>query len=328
MKKDTTYGNDLINNVFYIISGLVGNVTILSLICAAFPAVYFLGFLFMPESPVYLMSQGKTLEARNSLIYLRGAGVDIDQELKAIKNYIDESISTDGTFKDLIATRANVKALFIAFALMIFQQLTGITAVIFFLGQIFRSAGIREYSTVIVGFTQVISTYLAAVFFTTSGRRPMLILSNLVMGVSVTSLGIYLIFNAMVAKSVWVPTMCLSTFVSFYSIGVGPIPWLMLRELFPVNIKRRSTAISAGVNWFMAFLVTFFYNNMVESVGTGWVLCNFGIICGISATFVYFVVPETKGKTIVHIHNELSRKSGLRRHRHIIEIESVSVSSR
>lgn len=134
-----------------------------SLISAAVPMIYFIAFLFMPESPVYLMTQGKTIEARNSLLYIRGIGCDIDYELGVIRNYIKECISSEGTFKDLIATKANMKALFISFGLMAFQQLSGITAIIFYLQKIFDSSGSSfspQSSAVIVGVIQVNNTYL------------------------------------------------------------------------------------------------------------------------------------------------------------------------
>ncbi|XP_077283533.1 facilitated trehalose transporter Tret1-like [Arctopsyche grandis] len=317
--------------LFGFLAGMAGNVTVLSLICAIVPAVYFVAFLFMPESPVYLMTQGKVVEARNSLLYIRGIGCDIDEELTRIKEYIIKTTAMQGRFKDMIATRSNVKALVVAFTLMVFQQLSGISALIFYMGKIFSMSGTKitpETSAVIVGIIQVASAYMSAAFLSRIGRRPMLILSNLFMGANIAGLGIYFHLNAMTDTEDyhWVPIVCLSGYVSLYSIGIGPIPWLMLREIFPSNIRRRATAIAAGLNWFLAFAVTKFYQNMVDSVGIGWVLWNFGSICAIAATFVYFFVPETKDKSLDQIHKELNGNK-LRKHRHIIEIDSISIAS-
>lgn len=286
----------------------------------------------MPESPVYLMTQGKTVEARNSLLYIRGIGCDIDQELVRIQNYIRECIDKEGNFKDLISTRSNLKAMIVALTLMIFQQLTGISAIIFYMGKIFASTNSSfspVASTVIVGIIQVGSTYASAAFLSRIGRRPMLMLSNLIMAISVAGLGIYFHLSIMNDEEFynWIPILCISTYVSFYSIGVGPIPWQMLREIFPSNVRRRATAISAGLCWFMAFGVTKYYQNMANSVGIGWVLWNFGTVCAIGVVFVYFCVPETKDKSIEQIHKELNGSNPPTKHRHIIEIDSISIAS-
>lgn len=127
-------------------------------------------------------------------------------------------------------------------------------------------------------------------------------------------------------KNSWMPILCLSFFVSFYSVGVGPIPWLMLREIFPTNIRRRATAISAGVNWFFAFIITKVYQNMIDSVETGWVLWNFAMVCTVAAIFVYFMVPETRGKTLEQIQKQLTGSGVQKRHRHIIEFETITMS--
>lgn len=296
--------------------------------CASVPTAFFVAFIFLPESPAYLMSQGKFHQAKAALRYFRGIDNDIDSEIKALKEYLRSTAKNRVTFKQLLSTRSTVKALVMSFGLMIFQQMSGIYPVLFFAQKIFTEFSISlnpSGAAIILGFCLVSSTYFSTMLLKVVRRRVLLMASFTAMAVNLGSLAIYfhLSFSKVSTNQTWVPLFTLCLFVSFYAAGVGPIPWLMLREIFPANVRRRATAITAGFHWFLAFGVTKMYQNLIFMVGPGWTLWHFAVTCLIGTIFVYFFVPETKGRSLEEIQDEFEGIHKKKQHRHVIEVETV-----
>ncbi|XP_041985361.1 facilitated trehalose transporter Tret1-like [Aricia agestis] len=309
--------------------GLVQSTSWLSMLCAIIPVAFFIAFIFLPESPAYLMSQGKFTEAKASLTYFRGIDNDIDSEFKILKENLRNYAKNRVTFKELFSTKSTIKALVVSYGLMVFQQMSGIYPVLFYAESIFTKFSISLTSSaasVILGFCLVTATYFSTMFLKRIRRRVLLLTSFLSMAVSLGSLAIYYHLRAsnMSTSNTWVPVFSLCLFVSVYAAGVGPIPWLMLREIFAPNVRRRATAITAGFHWFLAFGVTKLYYNLVVVVGPGWTLWHFAVTCLIGAIFVFFFVPETKGRTLEEIHDEFDGIHTPRKHTHVIQIEAVT----
>ena len=315
--------------LFGYIIGMVENTTWLSVLCASIPVAFFIAFIFLPESPAYLMSQGKFHEAKAALRYYRGIDNDIDGELKALKEYIRNSVKNKMTFKKLFSTRSTVKALVVSFGLMIFQQFSGIYPILFYAKQVFKNFAVSlnpPSSAIILGFCLVSSTYFSTMLLKVVRRRVLLMLSFFLMALNLGGLAIYYHLKQpnMASSNTWIPLFTLCLYVSVYAAGVGPIPWLMLREIFPPNVTRRATAITAGFHWFLAFGVTKLYQNLEDLIKPGWTLWHYAVTCIIGLIFVFFFVPETKGRTLEDIQNEFAGIQKKKKHRHVIEVESVS----
>lgn len=315
--------------LFGYIIGLIENSSWISVLSASVPIAFFIAFIFLPESPAYLMSQGKAPEAKAALRYYRGIDNDIDGEIKALREFLRNSAKNRVTFKELFCTRATIKALVVSFGLMIFQQLCGIFAVLFYAKKIFETFAISlnpPSAVIILGFCLVSSTYFSTMLLKVVRRRMLLLISFSLMALNLGGLAIYyhLKVSTLSSDNTWVPLFTLCLFVSFYAAGVGPIPWLMLREIFPPNVTRRATAITAGFHWFLAFGVTKLYQNLEDLIKPGWALWHFSVSCVIATIFVYFFVPETKGRTLQEIQNEFEGIHKKKRHRHVIEVESMS----
>lgn len=313
----------------FFIPGMIENSTWFSVLCASIPIAFFVAFIFLPESPAYLMSQGKFHEAKAALRYFRGIDNDIDSEIKTLKEYIRNSAKNKVTFKALFSTRATVKAIVVSFGLMIFQQMSGIYPVLFYARKIFETFSISlnpPGAAIILGFCLVSSTYFSTMLLKVVRRRVLLMISFSAMAVSLGCLGVYYHLKAsnISLSNTWIPLFALCVFVSVYAAGVGPIPWLMLREIFPQNVTRRATAITAGVHWFLAFGVTKLYQNLIDKVKPGWTLWHFAVVCIVGAIFVYFFVPETKGRTLQDIQDEFDGIHKKKKHRHVIEVVSMS----
>lgn len=277
------------------------------------------------------MSQGKFSEAKAALLCYRGIDNDIDGEIKALKEHIRNSVKNKTTFKMLFSTRSTVKALVVSFGLMIFQQLSGIYPVLFYAKKMFKNFAISlslPSAAIILGFCLVSSTYFSTMLLKVVRRRILLMLSFFLMALSLGGLAIYYHMKfdtlGMSSNNTWIPLFTLCLYVSVYAAGVGPIPWLMLREIFPPNVTRRATAITAGFHWFLAFGVTKLYQNLEDLIKPGWTLWHFAVTCIIGAIFVFFFVPETKGRTLEDIQNEFAGIPKTKKHRHVIEVESAS----
>lgn len=146
-----------------------------------------------------------------------------------------------------------------------------------------------------------VATYVASLGIDRFGRRPLLLLSVFMMAISTTVLGAYFFFknqNIDVSAFSWVPIASLCSFLIAFAIGFGPIPWLYLSEIYSKQIAGYACSTVCLFNWLFVFVVTRFFPTMkmwVGFAGTFWV---FSIISFSGVLFVYFLVPETKGKTL------------------------------
>lgn len=109
-----------------------------------------------------------------------------------------------------------------------------------------------------------------------------------------------------VAQISWLPVVSLVIFISTYSVGWGPLPWAVMGEMFASNVKAKASGITVSVCWFLAFLITKFSKNMEDSFGNYATFWMFGALSVVSVLFTVFLLPETKGKSLQQIQDELN----------------------
>jgi sugar porter (SP) family MFS transporter len=300
----------------YLLGGTVASFKCLALASSVFPILFLVGFSFMPETPVYLYGKGRVDAARKSLEYFRGRHYNLDEELLRIADDIKEANTNKAKLSDLFSCRATLNGLIVSLGLMVFQQMSGINAVLFYTGNIFAETGslmAPDTSAILVGTVQLIATLLSTLLIDRAGRKILLFISSFVMCVCLVSLGIYFHLKQTHDLSYLsvLPLVTLAVFIVVFSIGLGPIPWIMMGEIFTPKNKGVASSVSASFNWILAFTVTNQFQNMTGTWGTGVTFIIFGIICGIGALFVGFLVPETKGKDIDEVQNLLLESSVL-----------------
>jgi len=186
----------------------------------------------------------------------------------------------------------------------------------FYCDTIFETAGSDidpKVSTIIIGAVSVLATLLSSLVVDRLGKRFLLFNSTLFMGISGTILGIFftleerdLLDESVRANLGFVPITCLSVFVTVFSLGIGPIPWILSAELFPPEIKSFGTGAATTINWFTGFLVTKFYLDIKDTVGGDVTFYIFSLVAFVATVFTYYYVPETKGKTLEQIQKELN----------------------
>ncbi|XP_044250681.1 facilitated trehalose transporter Tret1 isoform X1 [Drosophila takahashii] len=280
----------------------------LSMLCLVIPIVLLIGLFFLPETPVYLLKRGKRSEANSALKWLWGDYCNTTSAIQVIQNDLDQT-GADASMMDLFSNRASRKGLVISVLLMFFQQFSGINAVIFFMNQIFEESKSLDAGvcTMIVGVVQVIMTLVSSLLIEKAGRKILLVFSSSVMTVCLAMLGA---FNTMknhgdVSSLDWLPLLCIVLFIVSFSVGYGPIPWMMMGELFMPDVKGTAVSLSVMMNWVCVFLVTWLFGQL-KSVGTDVPFWFFSGWMAVATAYVAIALQETKGKTASQIQSWLS----------------------
>ncbi|XP_001664195.2 facilitated trehalose transporter Tret1-2 homolog [Aedes aegypti] len=293
--------------------GAAVNVQMLSIICGVIPVAFGLIFLCMPESPHHFIGKGRDVDASKSLRWLRGISYDSRAEIEALKAENARIREENITFVQSFKQRATIRALAISLGLMFFQQLSGLYAVIFYTPTIFANANIGSDNTtisIIVGIIQVDATLLATFMVDKTGRRILLIISDFFMAISTILLAVYFQLmekDATLLKNLeWLPTLAVCLFITMFSIGYGPIPWLMVGELFANNAKAYVSPLVGVFTWTLAFLITKIFPYLPDALGIAGVFWLFSGLSLVGTVFVFFIVPETKGIALEDIQRMLS----------------------
>lgn len=268
----------------------------------------------MPESPYYYAGKGQKSDALNALQFLRGQSLDVVQdEMTVIQGEVEEAMANKGTLIDLVRNVGNRKALIISAGLIIFQQLSGINVVLFNSQSIFVSANTGldpAIAAIIIGAVQVGSSGLTPIIADRLGRKVILLISAFGMAVGLAGLGGFFYVQQVVgdpSNITWLPVPALVVFNIVYCIGFGPLPWAVLGEMFPANVKSIASSIVASTCWILGFVVTRWYPAL-DALGSYYAFWLFGIFCVVAFFFTLFVVMETKGLSLQQIQDRLNGK--------------------
>ena len=255
------------------------------------------------DTPRYLLMNGQKKEALQALAWLRGPVADIDEECRDIEENLPDKSETlalgEFTKQELLAP------LKVSVGLVSFQQLTGINAVMFFTVSIFESAGYEngQGATVMVGLMQVVFTVAACFLMDRAGRRILLIVAGIGMTLSCVALGYYYYVLSIGTGSNlgWLALTSVIAYIIAFSLGWGPIPMLVMSEIFPVKARGSASAISTACSWIISFVVTNQFAALQGAVGAHGAFWLFGMFCCLGTVFVWRTVPETKGKSLEDI---------------------------
>ncbi|XP_028090459.1 sugar transporter ERD6-like 7 isoform X3 [Camellia sinensis] len=267
-------------------------------------AILIFGLFFIPESPRWLAKVGQRKEFEAALQKLRGKDADTSQEAAEIQDYI-ETLQQFPKAKllDLFQTRY-LFSVIIAVGLMVCQQLGGINGVCFYNTSIFESAGFpSNVGTIIYACLQVVITALGATLIDKAGRKPLILVSasGLVLGSVLTAIAFYLKTYEIApeASPIFAVTGIL-VYIGSFSIGMGAVPWIIMSEIFPINVKGIAGSLTTLVTWIMAWLASYTFNYLMSWSSYGTFIL-YGAVNAIAIVFVVKVVPETKGRTLEQI---------------------------
>lgn len=288
------------------------SILVFNLVLAVFPAVYLVLFFFLgPESPHYYVLKEKSAEAKDALHKIRSGGNKaIEEELNEMQEKIKEE--GHGTFPDIFRSKGLTKAFLISVGLVSFQQFSGVNAILFYAQTIFKEAGTTldpEICSIIIGCTQFATSFLTPLVIEKLGRKILLLISAVGMTISEVPLGVYCYLkddDKDVSSISFLPILCLIAYIITYNMAFSSIPWAMMGELFPANVKSVASSSTAAICWFLGFFITKYFESVSKSIGMGQCFWIFGGCCAVSVPFCLFYVIETKGKSLREIQNDLN----------------------
>ncbi len=287
--------------VDYALAGIEGWRWMLGL--AAVPAaILAVGMWFMPNSPRWLVSYNRTFQARIVLQRIRGTE-DVDQEIQDIHESLVEKHSKN--WSELLNPSIR-PALIVGVGLAAFQQLTGINTVIYYAPTIFqmagfKSAGVSILATVGVGVVNVLMTLVAIWLIDRVGRRALLLYGIIGMVIGLGTLGLAFQVSALAGALGWIAAGSLMLYIGSFAVSLGPVFWLLVSEIYPLRVRGLGMSAASMVNWGTNLVVALTFLTLIDIVGrpgTFWLYAFVGIGAWI---FTYFVVPETKGRTLEDI---------------------------
>ena len=272
---------------------------------AALPAIILLvGGSFLPESPRFLYKIGKFDEARAVLVRLRGT-TDVADELATIE---ENSKQQAGTFKDLFS-KLTRPALIAAVGLCIFQQITGCNTVLYYAPTIFTQVGLGKSSAILgtvgIGVISVVITGIAVLIMDKFNRRSLLIFGSTGMAISLFALTIVTQLSAGTsAFTSTVVLLALAVYIVFFSATWGPIAWVVMAEVFPLNVRGLGTGFASVIDWFADLMVSLTFPVMLSAMGT-YIFAVYGVICLLAIYFIKNFVFETRGVSLEEIEQHL-----------------------
>lgn len=263
--------------------------------------ILIVGMVPLPESPRYLFKIARDVEARVELRRISGDGAIMEEEAS-----IRETLVVRHAGFSALNGPAARSALLIGVALAILQQVVGINTVIYYGPQIFQMAGIASnqasiFATALVGVVNVALTLVAIFFVDSFGRKPLLYLGCLGMFAALSWLAFSFSQPHLEGSLAGIALASLMLYVGCFAFSMGPIVWLLIAEVFPLQARGLGMSISALANWLANFVVSLFFLTMVEKLGRPLTFATYAVMCLVTMAFVWRMVPETKREMLERI---------------------------
>jgi len=278
-------------------------------------AIFFLGLLFLPDSPRWIAAKGRANQALTVLLRIHQNVQVAEDELAAIQANVHQQNGSN--WKLLFSPRIR-GTLTIGVGLAILQQVTGINTIIYYAPTIFKLAGFQSATTAIlatmgVGIIFVLFTVIALPLIDTLGRRPLLLIGLAGMAVSLLMLSFAFSHPSHSAMLKWVSMGSMLAYIACFAFSLGPIMWLMIAEIYPLKVRGLGSSLATAANWGSNMFVALTFLTLIQLLGASGTFFIYFIISVTGLSFIYFLVPETKHVTLEQIESHLQTGLSLRK---------------
>jgi sugar porter (SP) family MFS transporter len=258
-----------------------------------------LGMLLLPDTPRFLVRAGRPAEARAVLLRTRQ-----QDDLTGTLSATHAAESERPRWGELLRPALR-GALIVGIGLAVLQQVTGINTVIYYAPTILSSTGLTSSSSILasvaVGLVNVVMTVVAMAVIDRVGRRPLLLASLAGMVVSLAVLGVAFRLSSLGPALHWVALACLMAYVASFAIGLGPVFWLLIAEIYPLRVRGEAMSLATAANWISNFVIGLTFLLLIDALGdagTFWLYAAVGVL---AIAFCHRLVPETRGRTLEQI---------------------------
>lgn len=274
-------------------------------------AVFFLLLFANPNSPRWLVAKQRISEAKDILSRLGTDTGNVDEEVAVIQSSLDVE---HHSLSERFYCRKYLKPILLAVAIAMFNQLSGINAILYYAPSIFEMAGSGEESamlqSVLIGFTNLLFTMLAMLVIDHFGRKKLMLIGSVgyIISLGVAAAAFFKYGTDFTAAGGKVVLGALVVFIASHAFGQGAVIWVFLSEIFPNRVRSRGQALGSFTHWFMAAAVSWSFKPIAEGLGDKGPSIAFSVFAGamvIQLIWVIFFMPETKGIPLEEIQKKL-----------------------
>lgn len=275
------------------------------LVVMAAPALLlFFSLLFVPESPRWLVGCGQSDIALKVLTQTTGKELAVT-ELREIEETL--RIREEASYSDLLAPKMK-PIIMLGIMLAIFQQITGINTIMYYAPKIFAQVGQSNSNallqTIAIGGTNLLFTIVAMLFIDKFGRKFILLMGSL--GMTIMLAGLSLLYFLHQTSGMLVLVFILG-YIAFFAVSLGPAVWVVISEIFPNRLRSKGMSVAVVILWIACTIVTIIFPVMLKILNGGTTFLVFAIICLINLIYVWWYVPETKGKSLEELEKVLMK---------------------
>ncbi|WFO15923.1 sugar porter family MFS transporter [Cellulophaga baltica 4] len=289
----------------YLLSGIGENAWRWMLGVEAIPAILYILFaLKVPRSPRWLLSKSRISEAKKVLALI-DSNADVDAQIAAMNQHSEKSDKSETIF-----IKKYRFPLILAFLIAFFNQFSGINAFLYYAPRIFEEAGLGEstalLSSVGIGVTNLVFTLLGVFLIDKVGRKTLMYVGSVgyIISLGLVSAAFFYGWTGLAVP------IFLFLFIAAHAIGQGAVIWVFISEIFPNHLRASGQSFGSSVHWILAALIPSLIPYLFQHpmVGAGVVFLIFAVMMVFQLLFVMFLMPETKGKTLEELEDEMLRK--------------------
>lgn len=269
------------------------------------PAIlFFIATFYIPETPRWLISKNRLEEAKKILQKIRR-----EQDILGEIESIQEGIKEQNKGFSVLFQKGVRKFLFIGLLIAIFQQITGINTTLYYLPTFLEYIGFQRDSSAIfimmsLGAFLFFMTIITIVMIDRVGRRRLLLLGTGIMAISLILFGIIALLPSWNARYEVFSVVLFFIYIAGFSIGLGPITWLLISEIYPLQIRGKAMSLVISVLWLSSFAISISFLTFIFSLGNAWTFWLYAIASILCIIYIYYFIPETSNMSLEQIEDK------------------------